>query len=39
LEVEQKAVMTWRVRDGLAVRLEVFAELEEALAAVGEGVG
>ena len=39
LEVEQKAVMTWKVRDGLAVRLEVFAELEEALAAVGEGVG
>ena len=35
LEVEQLAVMAWQVRNELAVRLEVFAELEEALAALG----
>ena len=28
--------MAWQVRNELAVRLEVFAELEEALATVGE---
>jgi ketosteroid isomerase-like protein len=39
LEAEQIAVMAWQLRDGLAVRLEVFAELSEALAAVGEGAG
>jgi ketosteroid isomerase-like protein len=39
LEAEQFAVMAWQLRDGLAVRLEVFAELSEALAAVGEGAG
>jgi ketosteroid isomerase-like protein len=39
LEAEQFAVMAWQLRDGLAVRLEVFAELPEALAAVGEGAG
>jgi hypothetical protein len=39
LEAEQFAVMAWQLRDGLAVRLEVFAELSEALAAVGEGRG
>lgn len=39
LEAQQSAVMSWKLRDGLAVRLEVFAELEEALAAVGEGAG
>jgi ketosteroid isomerase-like protein len=39
LEAEQFAVMAWQLRDGLAVRLEVFAELSEVLAAVGEGRG
>jgi ketosteroid isomerase-like protein len=39
LEAEQFGVMAWQLRDGLAVRLEVFAELSEALAAVGEGRG
>jgi ketosteroid isomerase-like protein len=39
LEAEQIAVMAWQLRDGLAVRLEVFAELSEALDAVGEGAG
>jgi ketosteroid isomerase-like protein len=37
LEAQQSAVMSWKLRDGLAVRLEVFAELEEALAAVEGG--
>jgi ketosteroid isomerase-like protein len=36
LEVEQRAVMAWQVRNELAVRLEVFAELEEALATVAQ---
>jgi ketosteroid isomerase-like protein len=39
LEAEQFAVMAWQLRDGLAVRLDVFAELSEALAAVGQGRG
>jgi ketosteroid isomerase-like protein len=34
LEAEQSVVLAWKLRDGLAVRLEVFAELPEALAAV-----
>ena len=34
LEAEQTGVMAWKLRDGLAVRLNVFAELSEALAAV-----
>jgi len=34
LEAKQSAVMAWKLRDGLAVRLEVFAELPEALTAV-----
>ncbi len=37
LEAKQSVVLAWKLRDGLAVRLEVFAELEDALAAVGEG--
>lgn len=32
LEGEQSAVTAWKVRDGKAVRIEVFAELEDALA-------
>jgi ketosteroid isomerase-like protein len=39
LAAEQEAVMAWKLRDGKAVRLEVFAEPEEALAAVRERVG
>jgi ketosteroid isomerase-like protein len=38
LEAEQEGVMAWKLRDGKAVRLEVFAELEQALAAVRERV-
>lgn len=34
LVAEQEGVMAWKVRDGLAVRLEVFAELEDALQAI-----
>jgi uncharacterized protein len=33
LETEQRAVQVWRLRDGMAIHLELFAELEEALAA------
>lgn len=36
LEAEQSAVMAWQVRDEQAVRLRVFAELEDALAALDE---
>ncbi len=39
LEAEQYAVMAWQLRDEKAVRLEVFAELEEALATVEEPAG
>jgi ketosteroid isomerase-like protein len=39
LTAEQEAVMAWKLRDGRAVRLEVFAELEEALAAVERHAG
>jgi ketosteroid isomerase-like protein len=39
LEAEQRVVMAWKLRDGLAVRLEVFAELEEAVATVEGYVG
>jgi ketosteroid isomerase-like protein len=35
LEVEQQGVMAWQVRNELAVRLDVFAELEDALRTVG----
>jgi ketosteroid isomerase-like protein len=34
LEFDQSIVQAWRVRDGKAIRLEVFADLEEALAAI-----
>jgi hypothetical protein len=34
LEVEQNAVQAWRLREGKAIRLELFAELQEALAAI-----
>jgi uncharacterized protein len=37
LEVEQNAVQAWRLRDGKAIRLELFADLDQALAALGEG--
>ncbi len=36
IEAGQEGVMAWRLRDGKAVRCLVFAELEEALAAVAE---
>jgi ketosteroid isomerase-like protein len=39
LVAEQRAVMAWKLRDGKAVRLEVFPELEGALAAVRDRVG
>jgi ketosteroid isomerase-like protein len=39
LEAEQSAVMAWKLRDGQAVGLEIFAELAEALAAVEQRVG
>jgi ketosteroid isomerase-like protein len=34
LEAEQYAVLAWMLRDGQAVRLEVFSELSEAVATV-----
>jgi ketosteroid isomerase-like protein len=34
LEAEQSAVLAWKIRDGKVVRIEVFPELEEALAAI-----
>ena len=34
LEFDQSIVQAWRVRDGKAIRLEVFADVEEALAAI-----
>jgi ketosteroid isomerase-like protein len=37
LEVEQLGVMAWQVRNELALRLEVFPELEDALRAIGDG--
>ena len=37
LEADQSAVMAWKLRDGKAVRIEVFAQLEEALAALDDG--
>lgn len=37
LEVEQRAVQAWQLRDGQAYRLLLFADLEEALAAIGDG--
>ncbi|MGH2981098.1 MAG: nuclear transport factor 2 family protein [Solirubrobacterales bacterium] len=39
LEAEQFAVLAWMVRDGKAVRVKVFAELEEALAALADPDG
>ena len=39
LEVEQRAVQAWQLRDGRAIRLELFADLEEALATVEERAG
>jgi ketosteroid isomerase-like protein len=33
LETEQRAVQVWHMRDGRAIRLELFGELDEALAA------
>jgi ketosteroid isomerase-like protein len=33
IEVEQKAVQVWEVRDGKAFRLELFTDLDEAMAA------
>jgi uncharacterized protein len=39
IEVRQRAVQAWQLRDGKAVRLELFAELQEALAAIGQSSG
>jgi len=39
LEVKQRAVQAWQLRDGRAIRLELFADLEEALATVEERAG
>jgi len=36
LEARQELVMAWTLRDGKATRVEVFATLDEALAAAGE---
>ena len=36
LEARQEFVMAWTLRDGKATRVEVFATLDEALAAAGE---
>jgi ketosteroid isomerase-like protein len=33
LVVEQRAVQAWQLRDGKAIRLEIFADIEEAMAA------
>ncbi len=38
IEVEQRMAGVWRIRDGLVVRVRVFASVEEALAAAGLGV-
>jgi ketosteroid isomerase-like protein len=35
IETQQEFVMAWMLRDGLAVRVEVFATLDEAMAAAG----
>jgi uncharacterized protein len=37
LEVGQDAVMVWELRDGKAIRLELYPTLEEALAATSAG--
>jgi uncharacterized protein len=34
LVVEQRAVQAWQLRDGKAIRLEIFADVEEAMAAI-----
>jgi ketosteroid isomerase-like protein len=36
LEVDQKTAQAWLVRDGLARRIEFYADLDEALAALGD---
>jgi ketosteroid isomerase-like protein len=36
LETQQRAAQVWHLRDGKAIRLELFGELEEAMAAAGE---
>jgi uncharacterized protein len=36
LETEQPAVQVWHLRDGKAIKLELFADLDEALAALGD---
>jgi ketosteroid isomerase-like protein len=37
LDFGQDAVMVWKLRDGKAVALELFATLDEAMAAAGQG--
>lgn len=37
LEFGQEAVMVWELRDGKAIRLNLYPTLEEALAAAGDG--
>jgi len=37
IEARQELVMAWTLRDGQATRVEVFATVDEALAAAGEG--
>lgn len=39
LEAEQSAVLAWKLRDGKAVEIRVFAQLDEALAALEGGGG
>jgi ketosteroid isomerase-like protein len=39
IEAEQYLVAAWKMRDGKVVRAEVFAQVEEALAALGDGGG
>ena len=39
LEFDQSAVMVWTVREGKAVGLELFTELDEALGAAGSAEG
>ena len=36
IEARQELVMAWTLRDGQATRVEVFATVDEALAAAGE---
>jgi uncharacterized protein len=39
LEVDQRTAQAWLIRGGLARRIEFFADLDEALAALGESGG